>query len=311
MKLAHVSILGLVALSLSAAAGCTAPTGSSTEGSSSAADPAPTGHIHLMLTDQARAASGLGDSKITTERGRTGGSTLTYYGGPVVQSINVHPIFWNANVQNQSAISSFYSAIVTGAEMSFLSAYSTTNPAQHIGNGSAAAAVTWSQTGTSVTDAQVQADLVAAFNSGALPKPNNNTYYPIHFPSGVSISDGSSSVSCVQFCAYHGTGTYNGQDFYYGILPDLSQSGCAGGCGASTVVNNTTSVASHEYAETVTDPAVGLATVYGPPLGWYNASKGEIGDICNGQQTTAVLGDGKSYTVQKLWSNSANSCVTP
>jgi hypothetical protein len=77
------------------------------------------------------------------------------------------------------------------------------------------------------------------------------------------------------------------------------------------VLNNTTSVASHEFAETVTDAAVGLATVYGPPLAWYNATYGEIGDICNGQQTTAVLGDGKSYTVQKLWSNKNNACTTP
>ncbi len=164
---------------------------------------------------------------------------------------------------------------------------------------------------TSVTDTQIQSFLTAAFTAGTLPKPNNNNYYPIHFPSGVSISDGSGNTSCVQFCAYHGTGTYNGQDFYYGVLPDLSQSGCSGGCGGSTVLNNTTSVASHEFAETVTDAAVGLATTYSPPLAWYNATYGEIGDICNGQQTTAVLGDGKSYTVQKLWSNSGNACVTP
>jgi hypothetical protein len=51
------------------------------------------------------------------------------------------------------------------------------------------------------------------------------------------------------------------------------------------------------------DPAIGLALVFGPPLGRDNATYGEIGDICNGQQTTAVLGDGKRYTVQKLWSN--------
>jgi CHAT domain-containing protein len=109
------------------------------------------------------------------------------------------------------------------------------------------------------------------------------------------------------------TTTYqrNGQDVYYGIIPDLGSGGCQSGCGASSVLNNTTSVSSHEFAEAVTDPAVGLATVYGPPLGWYNATYGEIGDICNGQQATTTLGDGHSYTVQKLWSNKTSTCATP
>jgi hypothetical protein len=277
------------------------------------------GHAHLMLTDQARALAGtaspvLGHEMPTEHPGeaealRTSAKTLKYYGGPVVHNVDVVPVYWNSKVEYQSNITAFYSAIVTGAEMSFLSQYSTSS--QTIGNGTHGTPYVDTQTATSVTDAQVQSHLTALFNAGKLPKPNSNNYYPVHFPAGVSISDGSGNTSCVQFCAYHGTGTYNGQDFYYGILPDLSQSGCNGGCGGSTVLNNTTSVASHEFAEMITDPAVGLATVYGPPLGWYNATYGEIGDICNGLQTTAVLGDGKSYTVQKLWSNKSSTCATP
>ncbi|KAJ3046367.1 hypothetical protein HDU99_009805, partial [Rhizoclosmatium hyalinum] len=34
-----------------------------------------------------------------------------------------------------------------------------------------------------------------------------------------------------------------------------------------------------------------------------------IGDICNAQQGTTVGGDGVTYVVQTIWSNSANSCV--
>lgn len=300
-----VSALSVVALSI-LSAGCVA--GSAEETSTPVTPGEAIGRPHVMLTSQAQAA--IGEPK--AERAGSA-KKLTYYGGPVVQNVNVIPVYWNSSVSSsfQSSMNAFYAAIVTGAEMTFLSQYSTTSPAQTIGNGTHGTPYVDNQTSTSVTDAQIQSHLASLFNSGALPKPNNNNYYPIHFPSGVSIDDGSGSLSCVQFCAYHGTGTYNGQDFYYGVLPDLSQSGCAGGCGSSTVVNNSTSVASHEFAETVTDAAVGLATVYGPPLAWYNGTYGEIGDICNGSQTTAVLGDGKSYTVQKLWSNKSSACVTP
>jgi hypothetical protein len=279
-------------------------------------EPHAIGRVHLMVTDQAREATSLETAQVIFGGG---GRTLSYWDGPVISSITVNPVFWNSNVNSsanptfQSDITAFYSAIVTGAEMTFLAQYSTSSPKQTIGNGTLGTVVVSNQMGTSLMDSDVQSFLTGLFNSGALPKPNNNDYYPVHFPSGVTINSGGSK-SCVQFCAYHGTYQYNGQDVYYGVVPDLNQPGCNGGCGGSTVLNNTTVVSSHELAETVTDPAVGVASfpfsIFGV-LGWYNFSYGEIGDICSGQQTTAVLGDGKSYTVQKLWSNKSNACVTP
>jgi hypothetical protein len=235
---------------------------------------------------------------------------LTYYGGPVIQNVHVVPVYWNSKVQFQANLNAFYAAVSTGPYMNFLSQYKTAKPAQVVAGGNAVPGLVDTQTATALTDVQIQAYLVAAFNSGKLPKPTANNLYPVHFPAGVSITQGTSK-SCVQFCAYHGTGVYNGQNFYYGVLPDLGQAGCSAGCGASSVVNNTTSVASHEFAEAVTDPAVGLATVYAAPLAWYNATYGEIGDICNGQQATATLADGKVYTVQKEWSNATSTCVVP
>ena len=84
---------------------------------------------------------------------------------------------------------------------------------------------------------------------------------------------------------------------------------CGNGCGSSSQLNNTTSVASHEMIESVTDAAVGLATGTGAPLAWYDTTNGEIGDICNGQQGTVVGGDGATYTIQLEWSNKANRCT--
>ena len=50
------------------------------------------------------------------------------------------------------------------------------------------------------------------------------------------------------------------------------------------------------------------ATVFGPPLAWYNKTYGEIGDICNAQQGTIVL-NAVSYTMQKEWSNQKSACI--
>src|SRR5205807_193474 len=60
----------------------------------------------------------------------------------------------------------------------------------------------------------------------------------------------------------------------------------------------------HEQIEAVTDPAVGLATSFGPPLAWYDVNNGEIGDICVGQGDTIA-----GYTVQREWSNAAGACI--
>jgi hypothetical protein len=299
-----------------ASAGCSAAPG--TEGTAQSSDAltsditaAGRAHEHLMLTESAQANHDALVDEAAVHAARRNGHTLTYYGGPVVQSVHVVPVYWSSKVALQSNLNAFYAAISSGAEMSFLSQYSTASPKQTIGNGSRGTPFVDNQTTTNVTDAEVQAALTAHFNSGALPKPTASSYYPVHFPSGVTVTDSGGNKSCVVFCAYHGTYVYDGVDVYYGIVPDLGSGGCQSGCGGSSVLDNTTSVSSHEFAETVTDPAVGLATVYGPPLGWYNATYGEIGDICNGQQTTAVLGDGKSYTVQKLWSNKTSTCATP
>jgi hypothetical protein len=266
------------------------------------------GHEHLMLTSGARAQL---EAQYGTPKEGRAVKKLTYYGGPVIKNVNVVPVYWNANTANQTGINAFYSAVTTGQYMTFLSQYSTTSPAQTIGNGSRGAPFVDNQSTANVTDAQVQARLNALFTAGTLPAPNNNNLYMVHFPAGMQITASDGSKSCVQFCAYHGTYVRNSQNVYYGIIPDLGSGGCQSGCGTSTVINNTTSVASHEFAEAVTDPAVGLASVFGPPLAWYNSTYGEIGDICNGQQSSAVLADGKTYTVQKEFSNKTNLCAIP
>ncbi len=248
------------------------------------------------------------------------GAHLTYYGGKVVSNAKVVEILYGSgtylsNITSSTApsLGSFYAAVTNSTYVDWLTEYNTST--QHIGRGSFAGKIqitpASSRNRTTISDASIQAELSAQIGAGKLPAPDANTIYMVSFPHGKRISQGGSS-SCVSggFCAYHGTFKRNGVEIYYGVLPDMSAgSGCDTGCGSSTQFNNQTSVASHELIETVTDAEVGLATVVGPPLAWYDTNNGEIGDICNGQQGTFASSDGHTYTVQKEWSNAANACI--
>ncbi|KAI9365367.1 hypothetical protein DFJ73DRAFT_918570 [Zopfochytrium polystomum] len=239
---------------------------------------------------------------------RASSKTLTYYGGPVLKNVEVTILLWGA-ASYATDLAGFYAGVVQSTYYDMLSQYS------GIGRGSYKGTITLTglPSKKSLTDeTDIQNYLRSLVKAGTL-KPNANSYYPIHFASGYSITQGGQG-SCQVFCAYHGTidisDIYSGTKYlFYGVLPDQGGA-CAGGCGsASTVFANLCSVSSHELVEATTDPAVGVATTYAAPLAWYNQANGEIGDICNAQQGTVAGGNGKTYTVQKEWSNKASACV--
>jgi len=222
---------------------------------------------------------------------------LTNFGGPLLTHVSVHPVWWRSTTRFQAAFNTFYPSITNSPLYAMLAQYG-------IGTGTAVNGFTDNDTATRISDASIHTELNRLFANGSLPAPGPNNYYPVHFPQGARITAPDGSRSCVQFCAYHGTYVRNGVNVYYGVIPDVGDSGCNGGCGTNTVQNNEQSVASHELVEATTDPAVGLATVIGPPLGWYDSANGEIGDICNGLQGTT-----NGLVVQTEWSNAANACV--
>ena len=264
-----------------------------------------------------------------------GAAHLDYYGGHVVSAIKVHEVVYGTGTYmaqttstGSPSMSSFYAGVTNSAYVDWLNEYNTSITAiggqagtnQAIGRGTFAGLTTITPSsannGASITDAQVQSELTAQINAGALPAPavdaqgNAISYYSVFFRHGQKICDGTScSLVSGGFCAYHGTMTVNGREAFYAVHPDLVG---ISGCGSSTSFNNTTSVASHELIETVTDAEVGIATTYAPPLAWYDQTHsglGEIGDICNAQQGTVVGGDGVTYTIQKEWSNVSSACI--
>jgi hypothetical protein len=260
------------------------------------------------------------------------GAHLTYYGGRVVSNPQIIAVFWGAgsyisNLSSATEMNNYFTYITGGSVTSWLdSEYNTVNPSgtktnQNIGPGlySGSYTITPSTSATTVSDTTIQSELTAQINAGHLPPPstdaagNTNTMYMVFFRHGMTITQGGSS-SCVAggFCAYHGTIPAGSlRELYYGVQPDMQAgSGCDTGCGnASTNWGNYTSVMSHEIMETITDAEVGIATVVGPPLAWYDATNGEIGDICNAQQGTVTGPNGAPITVQLEFSNAQRNCI--
>jgi hypothetical protein len=261
------------------------------------------------------------------------GAHLNYYGGRVVSNMQVVIVLWGSGSYESHVTSTstpsmltFYQQILgNGSYSAWLNReYNTVGQAtnQIIGPGGVVAqspiTITPSVTSSTISDAQIQAELAKQIQAGTLPAPtrdaagNNNTYYAIFFPHGKTITlGGSNSCQNGGFCAYHGTAAAVGHEIYYGVHPDMQAgSGCDTGCGnAATAFGNYTSVASHEMTETITDAEVGNASVLGPPLAWYDPTNGEIGDICNALQGSYAALDGQTYTIQFEFSNAQNNCI--
>jgi hypothetical protein len=264
------------------------------------------------------------------------GAHLSYFGGPIISNVQVIQVLYGSGSYNSQVagttsptMGNFFGDI-TGANsglMTLLQQYNTNisgGTGQVFGNGTFAGLFqivpAAGNNGSTITDAQIQSELLAQINAGHLPAPTNdalgnpNTLYMIFFPPGKTISQGgSNSCQAGGFCAYHGTtsSTLNTKHVLYGVLPDMQAgSGCATGCGTSTTFGNYTSVTSHELVEALTDADVGIATTFAAPLAWYDQTNGEIGDICNAQQGSYVA-NGTTYVIQLEFSNSANNCVLP
>src|SRR6476620_4365957 len=262
------------------------------------------------------------------------GAHLTYFGGPIISNVQVIQVLYGSGSYNAQVAGStsptmgnFFADITSTGLISLMQQYNTNisgGTGQVFGNGTFAGLFqivpAAGNNGSTITDTQIQSELLAQINAGHLPAPvldslgNPNTLYMIYFPPGKTISQGgSNSCQAGGFCAYHGTTSslLGGHNVLYGVLPDMQAgSGCATGCGTSTTFGNYTSVTSHELVEAMTDAFVGIATTFGPPLAWYDMTNGEIGDICNAQQGCYVA-NGTTYTIQLEFSNSASNCVLP
>src|SRR5579864_8938175 len=201
------------------------------------------------------------------------GAHLTYFGGPIISNVQVIQVLYGSGSYNPQiagttspTMGQFYSDITSSGLITLLQQYNTPvsgGTGQTFGNGTFGGLFqivpAAGNNGATITDAQIQSEILAQITAGHLPSPvldaqgNPNTLYMIFFPPGKTISQGgSNSCQAGGFCAYHGTTSnlFSGHNVLYGVMPDMQAgSGCATGCGSSTVFNNYTSVTSHELTE--------------------------------------------------------------
>lgn len=260
---------------------------------------------------------------------RAASGPLTYYGGPVAHSMNVVLAIWGTSVRSTytdpaSGDPAFFSYLagqsgspsdIGGVLAQYMdsSGHNSQNRLSYAGAVQLNPAVGATPPAT-VQDTDIQNELAADISSGTLPAPAGtglSTVYVVLLPPGDDVcASGSCAYSGSGFCAYHSSFQLSGsstQVLYDAIVDDGPGTANDGYCGASSDdLSNQTDVVSHELAETINDPLVGEASGYGPPLGWYNQSVGEVADICVGPAEQALNGP---WTVQALWSNLDNACV--
>lgn len=225
---------------------------------------------------------------------------LVYGNGPLLTSVEVITIYWGTAWNETrkdlpSQLDAFFDSILTSSLIDLLGEYSVSG--KTIGHGSRVGSfIDYGNdpggTQKQVSDSDIQTQLNQWIKAGNVAGPNANRLYFIYLPPDISATDAQGDASCVQMCGYHWYISGSNPEIRYAVMPFP---GCGGCLGSLAEFNALTSTSSHELCESITDPQ--------PWTGWNDSQNGEIGDIC-AWQTDTVNG----YTVQKEWSNTANSC---
>jgi hypothetical protein len=271
-----------------------------------------------------------GISRSSARNTATSAPFLQYFGGHVLQHVKLYAVLWGDSggdtylPEETSGTAPNMSDFLTNLSgshsyLDWMTEYST--GAEFPGLGSFAGAVTITpaggNNGASIDDAtNIEPELAQQIHDGHVPAPDANTLYVLMFRQGQTITLGAAD-SVNDFCAYHSS--IEGSNFFagmgtlrYAVLPYGASDG---GCGTGTAWENFTATASHEVAESITDPDVGLAIEHQNDdpnflnyLGWYDLDNNlEIADICEGDITGFLSG----YMVVSLFSDEAAASGAP
>jgi putative cell wall-binding protein len=243
---------------------------------------------------------------------------LLDHGGPIMPSIASHTIYWDPSGSispaYRNALNTFFGDI--GHDTFYDSAlqYDGSNGAPH---DAASFAGSWIDTtpypnarpGTKanpLNDDDIQDAIVRALTANPSSGPANlATGYHVLLPKDVYVKLGQSFESFVDFCAYHSAFVSGSNLVIYSTLPYAGTN--LGGCGTGGIppsgsadIDSTTSLASHELMEMVTDP-LGNA--------WFDQYGNENGDLClfvfgpRAADGGNVTLNGHRYLLQLEWSN--------
>jgi hypothetical protein len=162
-----------------------------------------------------------------------------------------------------------------------------------------------------IDDVAIQAWLAEQLTSGGpFMPPTPGAVYVIFYPSSTSITF-DTEQSCFTMGAYHSSTVVAGVSVPYAVVPECASE-------SKTAMESTTSAASHEMIEAVTDPlplsgtpaysGVDPAHVYFQLV----LGGGEVADMCAQWPASFFVPDDLPYLVQRAWSNaSAMAGVDP
>jgi MYXO-CTERM domain-containing protein len=270
--------------------------------------------LTIVVTAFAAPAAASGKLALRGHRvhGLAGGSSganctrTEYNGGALIPQVKIVVVQWGGASSYASQLAGFYSGMLQSPYMDWLREYD--EPSYSIVRGEFAGVfVDPSPPGKTTVDDinDVQPELERLVTAGAVPAPDANTLYMIHFGPGIVITQGGdpscSSSSNNSYCAYHGNVMSGGAMLRYAVIPDMSPAGCAQGCNigsSSDPFVAATVSASHEMVEAITDP-----DDFG---GWYDNSCDEIADMC---ENDTMPGSAAGYTVQLIWSQKQAACI--
>jgi hypothetical protein len=233
----------------------------------------------------------------------SGSGNLVNHGGPVENGSANYLIFWGLPASGPYAdqLANFFRDVSAMPVYGVLGQYGVHNPSTLNG--------TWSDlslTQTSLTDADVRAEVAKARAANGWPSGNGNNFF-VFTPPGVNECSGS-SCSGTSFCGYHSV--TSGTPYAIIPYPENVQASCSTFSVPNAVpgADDAINITSHELFEILTDPLLSA---------WWDAAGYEVADKCAweyGPRTAPFVGgdvtvNGRTYIVQKEYSNSLADCI--
>ncbi|HET9406007.1 MAG TPA: hypothetical protein VFO39_02100 [Candidatus Sulfotelmatobacter sp.] len=254
------------------------------------------------------------------------GEDLVFFGGQVVKTAKVHPLYMNVSSCGTVATCfgnpvQFINDLSNSTFMHITDQYVGVTTANRYPAGTAASA----SVPLLVSNVLGQADILAAVHTAAKTLGTGYGHiYHVFLPSGVdtcfdltSICYSPDSPPSFLFCAYHASVTFSDiGHVLFTVIPFQNVQFCnsAPPNPNSSLIDSTNSVLSHEEIETITDPdGTGWISDSSPAVAGF-----EIGDLCqgfdngNGNIVPTLTLNGRKYELQLEYGNDFHACsATP
>ena len=222
---------------------------------------------------------------------------LNWYGGPVMHSTTVVPVYWGTKWNNGTFVGDKVSGLDTFYKGVGGTDYLHTNSEYYDGGGNVNTSSV--SKGGNLTDATATPSgapsTTAVLNEVAKMtggRPAAGAYYPVY-------SD--QPRGSAGYCAWHSSGTINGIQVEFGFFFNLDgDPGCdpqaPTNIGHSQGLSALANVSGHELSEMLTDPQLNA---------WYDTKGAENSDKCAWTFNGLVSIGGQQWKIQGNWSNAA------